>query len=152
MLDNLGQISGNVALAGGDILSNEGQIYGDVTLASRDALTNTGLIDGAVTLGAWDSFHMGSGEITGTITASGGDLFEFGGNFGHETIDNFAAGIGANHDSIRIAMGDFASFDALSRSMSQVGSDVVIALGATDSITLNGVRMSSLASADFKLV
>ena len=41
-LDNLGQISGNVALAGGDILSNQGQVYGDVTLASRDALTNTG--------------------------------------------------------------------------------------------------------------
>ena len=122
-----------------------------MTLASRDALTNTGLIDGDVTLGAWDTFEMGSGEVTGTITASSGDLFEFGGNFGHETIDNFAAGIGATHDSIQIAMGDFGSFAALSSSMAQLGSDVVIRLGATDSITLNDVRMSSLVSADFKL-
>jgi hypothetical protein len=150
-LDNFGQIYGDVALAGGDLLSNEGQVYGDVTLASRDALTNTGLIDGDVTLGAWDTFHMGSGEVTGTITASRGDLFEFSGNFGHETIGNFAAGIGEAHDSIRIATGDFASFAALSRSMLQVGSDVVISLSATDSITLIGVRVSSLVSADFKL-
>ena len=83
--------------------------------------------------------------------ASRGDLLEFGGNFGHETIDNFTAGRGAAHDSIRIAMSDFASFSALSHSMSQVGSDVVIRLGAMDSITLNDVRLSSLGSADFKL-
>jgi hypothetical protein len=100
-------------------------------------------------LGAWDTFDARSGEVTGTITASSGDLFEFGGNFGHETIDNFTAGKGAAHDSIRIAMGDFASFSALSHSMSQVGSDVVISLGVTDSITLNDVRLSSLVSTDF---
>ena len=94
---------------------------------------------------------MSSGEVTGAITASSGDLLKFSGNFGHETIDNFTAGIGANHDSIQIAMGDFASFDALSHSMSQVGSDVVISLGAANSITLIGVRASSLVSADFKL-
>jgi hypothetical protein len=35
--------------------------------------------------------------------------------------------------------------------MAQLGSDVVIRLGATDSITLNDVRLSSLVSADFKL-
>ena len=122
-----------------------------MTLASRDAITNTGLVDGDVTLGAWDTFDMGSGEVTGTINASSNDLFEFGGNFGHETIDNFAAGIGAAHDSIQIALGDFGSFAALSHSMSQVGSDVVISLGAADSITLIGVRAASLVSADFKL-
>ena len=32
-LDNFGLISGNVALAGGDIFMNQGQVYGDVTLA-----------------------------------------------------------------------------------------------------------------------
>ena len=104
-----------------------------------------------MTLGAWDTFEMSSGEVTGTITASSGDLLEFSGSFGHETIDNFAAGIGADHDSIQIALGDFGSFAALSHSMSQVGSDVVIWLGATDSITLIDVRASSLVSADFKL-
>jgi len=65
---------------------------------------------------------------------------EFGGNFGHATIDNFAAGAGSTHDSIRIALGVFGSYAALSSSMSQVGSDVVISLGATDSITLRSFR------------
>ena len=97
-LDNLGWISGNVALAGGDILMNQGQVYGDVTLASRDALTNTGAINGDVTLGASDTFHAGSGQVTGTITASSGDLLDFSGSFGHATIDNFAAGAGPTHE------------------------------------------------------
>jgi hypothetical protein len=70
----------------------------------------------------------------------------------HATIDNFTAGIGANHDSIQIALGDFGSYAALSSSMAQLGSDVVIRLGATDSITLNDVHLSSLAAANFKFV
>jgi hypothetical protein len=35
--------------------------------------------------------------------------------------------------------------------MTQVGSDVVIRLGAANSVTLADVSLSSLASADFKL-
>jgi hypothetical protein len=58
-LDNLGWISGNIALAGGDILMNQGQVYGDVTLGSAD------------------TFDASSGEITDAITASTGDLLEF---------------------------------------------------------------------------
>ena len=149
-LDNFGLISGNVALAGGDILMNQGQVYGDVTLAGGDALIDTGLIHGDVTLGSADSFDASQGGVAGTIGASSGDLFEFGGHFGAETIDNFTAGAGSTHDTLEFATSDFANYAALTSAMSQVGSDVMIRLDATDSITLNHVSMSSLVSADFK--
>ena len=76
-----------------------------MTLASADTFTNTGAIHGDVTLGASDTFDMSSGEVTGAITASSGDLLDFSGNFGHETIDNFTAGIGATHDTIQLGAG-----------------------------------------------
>ena len=149
-LDNFGLISGNVALAGGDILINQGQVYGDVTLAGGDTLIDTGLIHGDVTLGSADSFDASQGGVAGTIGASSGDLFEFGGHFGAETIDNFTAGAGSTHDTLEFATSDFGSYAALTSAMSQAGSDVMIRLDATDSIALNHVSLSSLVSADFK--
>ncbi len=52
----------------------------------------------------------------------------------------------------RPPLGNRASAVALQRdfAMSQVGSDVVIRLDATDSITLKNVAVSSLVPADFK--
>ena len=146
-LDNFGWISGNVALAGGDILMNHGQVYGDVTLAGDDTLIDTGAIHGDVR--SADSFDASQGGVAGTITAASGDLLQFGGNFGHETIDDFAAGTGAAHDTLEL-LGGFGGHAALSNSMSQVGSNVVIGLGAANSVTLADVSLSSLVSADFK--
>lgn len=148
-LDNSGQIFGNVALAGGDILMNQGEVYGGVTLGSGDTFTDTGAIHGDVTLGASDTSDVSSGEVAGTITAASGDLLEFSGNFGHETIDDFAAGPGSAHDTLEL-LGGFGAHAALSSSMSQVGSNVVIGLGAANSVTLADVSLSSLVSADFK--
>jgi serralysin len=147
-LDNLGRISGDVGLAGGDILMNQGQLYGDVTLGASDSLTDTGLIQGGVTLGAADTLDVSGGEVGGAITASSGDLIEFSGSFGHETIDNFTA-TGAAHDTLELGSAGFAGSAMLSSSMEQVGSNVVIGLGA-NSVTLADVSLSSLVSADFK--
>jgi hypothetical protein len=151
-LDNLGQISGNVMLAGGDLLMNQGQVYGDVTLGRADTFTDTGAIHGDVTLGASDTFDASGGEITGAITASSGDLLEFSRNFGHETIDNFTAGTGAAHDTLELGSVGFGGFQAVHHAISQVGSDTVIRLDAADSITLVGVAKSSLVAAAFKFV
>ena len=105
-----------------------------------------------MTLGSADTYDASSGEVTGAITASSGDLLEFSGNFGAATIDDFAAGPGATHDTIELGVGGLDSYAALTSAsaMSQVGSNVMIRLDATDSITLNHVTLSSLVSADFK--
>ena len=47
-------------------------------------------------------------------------------------------------------MGGFGGSAALLSSMAQVGSDVVIRLGAANSVTLANVGLSNLVPADFK--
>ena len=103
-----------------------------MTLASGDTLIDTGAIRGDVTLGSADSLDASQGGVAGTIGASSGDLFEFGGHFGAETIDNFTAGAGPTHDTLEFATSDFASYAALTSAMSQAGSDVMIRLDATE--------------------
>ena len=132
-LDNLSSISGNIALAGGDILNNQGQVYGDMTLGASDTINDSG------------------GAILGVISASNSNMFDYAGLFGNETIDNFVVS-GSTHDTIQFAANDFGSFQAVHHAISQVGSDTVIRLDATDSITLVGVTKSSLVAADLKFV
>jgi hypothetical protein len=81
-----------------------------------------------------------------------GDLLKFSENFGHETIDNFTAGTGAAHDTLELGVGGFGGYAPISSEMSQVGSDMVIRLGATNSVTLDHVALSSLVATDFKFV
>jgi hypothetical protein len=157
-MTNSGEITGNVVLsAPSGSVTNHGKIYGNIILGTSDTLINTGTIHGNVTLGSSDTFDVSPGIVTGfiqasTVTGSPGDLFEFGGDFGKVTFDDFVAGTGTNHDSIQFAANDFGTFSQVQSASSQVGADVVIKLDASDSITLNKATLSSLVSADFKFV
>jgi hypothetical protein len=148
-LTNTGSITGGIAITGSDTLVNHGQIYGNVAARAHDALANTGVIDGNVTLGAHDTFTVG--DVTGAVTASTNDLLAFTGNFDDVTIDKFVAGSGTRRDVIWFGSNDFSTFAQVHAASTQQGADVVIR-HATDSITLAGVTLSSLVSADFKFV
>ena len=87
-----------------------------------------------------------------TVTGSPGDLFEFSGDFGKVTFNDFVGGTGTNHDTIQFAANDFGTYSQVQSASTQVGADVVIKLDATDSITLNNVTLSSLVSTDFTFV
>jgi hypothetical protein len=152
-LTNSGEIIGNIKFSSAhSTLTNAGSVTGDVTMVGTDTLINTGVIHGDVALGVSDIIELSVGEVTGAITGKTNDLFAFSGNFGHETIDKFIGGTGSTHDTIRFATNDFGSFAAVQSHMSQVGSDVVIRLDGTDTITLAGVKLSTLVAADFKFV
>jgi hypothetical protein len=148
-LTNTGTITGRIAIARTDTLVNHGQIYGNVAARAHDVLANTGVIHGNVTLGAHDTFTVG--DVTGAVTASTNDFLAFSGNFGNVTIDKFVAGSGTTRDVIWFGSNDFSTFAQVHAASTQQGADVVIRL-ATDSITLTGVTLSSLVSADFKFV
>ncbi len=110
-----------------------------------------------MTLSDNDAFDVSPGVVTGVIEASTmtdfpGDLFEFSGDFGNVTFDDFVAGTGTNHDTIQFAANDFSAFSQVQSASSQAGADVVIKIDATDSITLNNVTLASLVSADFTFV
>ncbi len=142
-----GTVTGNVKLGATNSMVNHGQIYGDLTAGSTNSVTNKGVIHGDITLGAHDTIYVGN--VTGAVNAKTNDLLEFSGNFGNQTINKFLAGSGSTADIIQFATNDFSSFAKVQAASTQQGSDVVIRLDATDSITLTGVTLSSLVAANF---
>jgi len=81
----------------------------------------------------------GSDTLNG---GAGADIFVIGG--GAKLIEDFAAGV----DRIDLRASGIESFAELQAAMTRSGSNTLITLGG-DSVTLQGVAMSSLASADF---
>ena len=110
----------------------------------NDKLFGGAGIDQLVGENGSDTLDGGAGNdvLTG---GNGPDRFIFSGGFGNDTITDFKA----QNDIIQIDHNLVGGFGALMSHASQVGSSVVIALDAAHSITLQGVNLSSLSSADF---
>jgi hypothetical protein len=86
-----------------------------------------------------DDFFVGKGHS---------DTFVFAPNFGNDVIKDFNA-IGRNHDIIQFS--NNAALDSFANVLahaSQVGQDVVISSGS-DTLTLKGVKLTTLDSHDF---
>jgi Ca2+-binding RTX toxin-like protein len=120
----------NTTLAGG---SENDILYGH---AGNDTLVGGAGND--VLIGALgdDVLHGGAGN----------DRFVFKAGDGNDTIADFAAG-----DLVDLHGYAIAGFTALQALMTQSGSDTVIALDATDHITLANVTVASLAANEFVL-
>jgi hypothetical protein len=88
----------------------------------------------------------GNDTLTG---GAGGDTFVFRPGFGTDTVTDFNALAGANHDILEISSGLFADFAALQGAMQQVGQNVVITADAATTITLHKVTLNTLDAGDF---
>jgi len=88
----------------------------------------------------------GNDTLTG---GSGGDTFVFMPFSGNDTITDFGATAGANHDILQVSRFSFSDFGDLQDSMQQVGQDVVITLEDGGSITLQKVSLANLDASDF---
>jgi Ca2+-binding RTX toxin-like protein len=97
-----------------------------------------------------DKIVGGSGDDTLT-GGSGNDTFALKSGFGLDTVTDFTAGA-ASDDVIEIRDGLFANFAALQNASAQVGSDVVITLDASNTITLQNVTLANLHQDDFNLL
>ncbi len=110
--------------------------------------------DGADTLNGDtenDSLTGGAGNdlLNG---GSGNDTFVFAPGFGQDRISDFQAG-SALTDAIRLSLGtNFDTFAEVLAATAQVGSNAVITITATDTITLTGVNKSALVANDFLFV
>ena len=99
----------------------------------------------------------GGGTITGnagndTLSGGGGiDVFAFGTGFGQDTINSFAA-TGAKHDVLQFDSSVFADWAHLLAATRQQGSDLVIALDATDTLLLKNVSLINFAQSDARFV
>jgi Ca2+-binding RTX toxin-like protein len=140
---NLATGTGAGGDAEGDLLVNiqnvVGSNFGDVLVG--DGNNNT--INGA---GSADVLSGGGGN----------DIFAFTPGSGQDVITDFTPHVGgggnSNADVISLSgYGQFGVVDFASAQthFSQVGSDVVISLSATDAITLKNVTLAQLHDADF---
>ena len=100
--------------------------------------------------------RSGNEIITGckdddTLTGAGGnDTFVYSRSWGigHDMITDFGD-VAGNQDVIRMEDGLFTNFGALQAAMTQVGSDVVIAIDTANTIKLLGVSLASMTQDDF---
>jgi Ca2+-binding RTX toxin-like protein len=90
--------------------------------------------------------HQGDNVLTGR---GGADLFGFRSNFGHDAITDFGGAGGTDGDRIAFGAGTFTSFEDVLAHASMVGTDTVIALNASDSVTLQNKQLSSLTASNF---
>ena len=98
---------------------------------------------------------VGPGEIT--LDGGGGNNVLIGGTgetiFVHsvgdsnDVIDNFVPGL----DKVRLENTNLFSFAAIESQMQQVGTDVVLTLGASDSITFRNIQIGQFSAQDFML-
>lgn len=113
----------------------------------NDLLTGDGGDDEL--FGEWGNDVLNGG--TGNDFLDGGygnDRFEFDANFGHDTVSGFATGWLAG-DVIAFESAVLADFETVMMHATQVGTDVVIAVDADNSVTLQGVQLSALSAGDF---
>ncbi len=162
--NNSGMVQGNVNLAGLSIqFTNTGKISGNVYIDDSVQLYDTGTISGSLRLDGQLNSQDNTLDITGAI--NGGIYLSFHPNdidslvfdnlFGEQTIYNFIAA--GNFDTITFTSNDFANYAAVQAAMTQTaptsgGDDTIIRLDAADSITLFGVKESTLTSGNFKFV
>ncbi|MDT2021207.1 calcium-binding protein [Methylocella sp. CPCC 101449] len=105
---------------------------------------------GADTLGGGDGNDFLSGGV-GNDTLEGGagdDTFSFLGTFDHDHIYDFGVG----NDIIEFDSSQFPDFNAVLAAASTSGNDTVITLDASNSITLQGVSLSTLNANNFSFV
>jgi hypothetical protein len=83
-----------------------------------------------------------------TVTLNGGShAFVYQPAIGDDTITGFAAS-----DTMQFSASDFANWPALQGHISQAGANTVIALDASDMVTLNNFTAASLTASQFKFV
>ncbi|EJN08763.1 Ca2+-binding protein, RTX toxin [Bradyrhizobium sp. YR681] len=135
--------SGNDTVLGGS---------GDDTLTGgmgNDVLDGGTGVD--ILVGGLDSDVLIGGAGNDVLTGgTGGDIFVVGVDDGSDTITDFTAGSGTDHDMVRFDRTMFADFASVIAAASQSGSDVVITLGNGDSLTLQNVDLAALTADNFE--
>jgi Ca2+-binding RTX toxin-like protein len=95
-----------------------------------------------------DTITGGAGNDTMT-GGSGNDIYVFNAGFGQDTVTDFAAGAGAG-DAIDFDDAIFADYAAVIAAASTSGSNTVITVDGSNSITLQNVSLASLNQDDFR--
>ena len=113
----------------------------DNITASNDAINVAANATDTIS-GSNNTINVGHSD---TLTVSGSsDILVFQPAFGQDVINGFDS-----RDTIQFSTADFANWQALLNHMTQSGSNTIITLDASDTVTLAGVTASTLQASQF---
>jgi len=137
----LGDGNDNVSLPGSNNTVTLGN-GNDTVLAGANSRVTVGNGNDTVYAGANDTITLGSGHDTVAFGVSPNSL-----TIGNETVSNFGS-----HDTLEFNQLLISNYAAAIHDSHQVGLDTVITVGQNDTVTLQGVAMSSLTASSFRFV
>jgi Ca2+-binding RTX toxin-like protein len=143
--------AGNDALKGGsgDDEVDGGDGIDDIDGGSGDDIITAGAGNDIVIGGSGDDVITG-GAGNDTLTGgSGHDVFIFAAGFGRDTIKDFGL-TGSSSDVIEFSSDLFDDFADVMSHATQAGADVLIAVDADTTLTLANIKLSALATDDFR--
>jgi Ca2+-binding RTX toxin-like protein len=164
--DVFGGSGGDLIISGpGDDYLDGGAGFDTLSYQSATAGVNVDLgVSGQQdTVGAGQDFVQGFEALVGSAFAdrlrgdggdnnltglAGGDTFVFTGTFGNDVVTDFSV----QDDSLQFWDTRFSDSAAVLAAATQVGADVVIDAGASGSVTLTGMSLADLASAQITIV
>jgi hypothetical protein len=129
------------------LMGNMSNSVHSFTAAATDAAGHVGFAH--VIYGTTGNDTITAGPTNETIFGGGGsDTFVFTGNTGKDTIADFQA----TTDVLQLSHNAFANFADVLAHASQAGSDVVVAVDASNSVTLHNTVISQLTNNNVHLV
>ena len=101
-----------------------------------------------IALGSGDTLVGGTGQDVLVDSGAGGETFAFNTAGNHDEVVGFLSS-GANHDVLNVANFGFSSLAQVDAKMTQSGSNVLLALSASDTVMIHNATVGSLTAADF---
>jgi Ca2+-binding RTX toxin-like protein len=142
------QVAINGEEAANDTLVINSQAGNDVVDASA---LQGGLMKLVLNGGTGNDTLIGSQGNDVLAGGLGTDTFLFGGNFGHDAIQDFVAGTGNGlNDVVQFDRSIFSSFADVQAHAVQIGNDTTITVDPNRSVTLQNVALNSLSASDFR--
>jgi Ca2+-binding RTX toxin-like protein len=124
----------------------------NLTLIGSAAISATGNSQSNIIIGN-DAANVITGGLGNDILTGGGgaDTFVINSGDGSDIITDFSSGSGAGHDVVKLNGFAFTSFSDIQAAMTQVGSDVYLALTSQDTLVFRNTTISAFSSDDFQL-
>jgi Ca2+-binding RTX toxin-like protein len=121
-----------------------------VAQRSTQSIMTTNQTYASVIVGTSGSDILFGGTGNDLLTGgAGSDIFAISKGYGSDTISDFQAGVGG--DVLRVQNYGFANFTKFLAAATQVGSDTVVTLSSTETLTLQNLALSSLVASNVVL-
>lgn len=137
-----------ISFGNADALTLNGS-HNTISVYYNDTLIDTGGSNNLSITGSGNTLTLKNDSVSG---GGGANTYVFHAASGNNTIGNFVAGNTPSHDTLQFDSSIFADWAHLLGATTQQGSDLLIKLDATDSITLKNTTLASFVAADATFV